>query len=88
MKAHIVLAHPDSHSFNGSLAGISQEKLIAAGYEVTYSDLYANNFDPCEGARHYQHLSDTERFHAQAEQRFNTDNNTTPEDAAERDMTC
>ncbi len=85
-KAHIVLAHPESQSFNGRLAEISQDKLASAGFEVTYSDLYANNFDPCEGRGHYQHLSDTERFHAQTEQRFNADNNTTPADvAAERD---
>lgn len=84
MKAHIVLAHPESYSFNGRLAGISQEKLVASGYEVTYSDLYAMNFDPSEGRQHYQHLSDPERFHAQTEQRFNVENGTTPDDVASK----
>jgi NAD(P)H dehydrogenase (quinone) len=86
MKAHIVLAHPESKSFNGQLANISNSKLEAAGWEVTYSDLYANNFDPREGPMHYQKLSNNERFHAQTEQRFHAESETTPHDVAiERD---
>lgn len=86
MKAHIVLAHPESKSFNGQLANISRSKLEAAEWEVTYSDLYADNFDPREGPMHYQQRSDAERFHAQSEQRFNAENDTTPQDVAnERD---
>jgi len=86
MKAHIVLAHPESKSFNGELASISNSKLKTAGWEVTYSDLYANNFDPREGPTHYTELSNNEQFHAQTEQRFNSTRNTTPQDvAAERD---
>ncbi len=86
MKAHIVLAHPESKSFNGQLANITHSNLKAAGWEVTYSDLYADNFDPREGPMHYGNLSDSERFHAQTEQRFNAENGTTPHDVAvERD---
>ena len=86
MKAHIVLAHPESKSFNGQLANITNSKLEAAGWEVTCSDLYANNFDPREGPMHYQKLSNRERFHAQTEQRFHAENDTTPHDVAtERD---
>ena len=86
MKAHIVLAHPERKSFNGQLANITNSKLEAAGWEVTCSDLYANNFDPCEGPMHYQKLSNSERFHAQTEQRFHSENETTPHDVAtERD---
>lgn len=86
MKAHIVLAHPESKSFNGQLANITNAKLEAAGWEVTCSDLYANNFDPREGPMHYQKLSNRERFHTQTEQRFHAENDTTPHDVAtERD---
>ena len=86
MKAHIVLAHPESKSFNSRLANITNSKLEAAGWEVTYSDLYANNFDPREGPMHYQKLSNSEQFHAQTEQRFHAESETTPHDVAiERD---
>ena len=86
VKTHIVLAHPESNSFNGKLARMSKVELEALGWEATLSDLYADGFDPCEGPMHYEALSNTDRFHAQTEQRFNADNGTTPNDvAAERD---
>lgn len=86
MKAHIVLAHPESKSFNGQLANVTNSKLKAEGWEVTYTDLYANNFDPREGPMHYHSLSNSEHFHAQTEQRFHAENGTTPHDiATERD---
>ena len=86
MKAFVLLAHPEPNSFNGSLARISREKLEATGWEVAESDLYASRFDPCEGPSNYESLSDGEKFHAQTEQRFHADNDTTPADvAAERD---
>lgn len=83
MKAHIVLAHPERKSFNGQLATISRSTLEAGGWEATYSDLYAENFDPREGPMHYRERSDSDRFHAQTEQRFNAERGTTPEDVAE-----
>ena len=82
MKAHIVLAHPESQSFYGKLASISRSRLEAAGYDVTLSDLYADGFDPCEAARHYSERSADQVFHAQTEQRFNAGKNTTPADVA------
>ena len=86
MKAHIVLAHPESKSINGKLANISNLKLEEAGWGVSYSDLYAKGFDPCEGPMHYEDLSNSEQFHAQTEQRFHAENGTTPHDVAiERD---
>ncbi len=78
MKAHIVLAHPEAKSFNAHLTGISQQTLGDAGYRTTLSDLYAMDFDPREGAHHYQTRKDADVFHAQTEQRFNADNDTTP----------
>lgn len=86
MKSHIVLAHPENKSFNGRLANTTQSRLKAAGYEVTFSDLYADGFDPREGPAHYQKFSNCEQFHAQTEQRFNAEHDTTPQDVAiERD---
>ncbi len=86
MKSHIILAHPECQSFNGRLSNISRSKLETAGYEVTYSDLYADDFDPREGPKHYQQFSNSKKFHAQTEQRFNAEHDTTPQDVAtERD---
>ena len=79
-KAHIVLTHPEAKSFNAQLSGISRQVLDTAGCETTLSDLYAMNFDPREGPQHYKSRKDTEVFHAQTEQRFSADNETTPAD--------
>ena len=78
MDAHIVLAHPEPKSFNGHLSRVTAETLGDAGWHVTLSDLYAMNFDPCEGSRHYASRSDADVFHAQTEQRFNAENGTLP----------
>ncbi len=83
MKAHIVLAHPERNSFNGRLAGVARETLKSGGFEVTLSDLYDMNFDPCEAGRHYTERSDKSVFHAQTEQRFNAANHTLPQDIRE-----
>ncbi|MCP4958961.1 MAG: NAD(P)H-dependent oxidoreductase [Actinomycetia bacterium] len=80
MKAHIVLAHPERHSFNGLLADTSKSRLDSAGWEVTFSDLYGMGFDPREASEHYTERSDEARFHAQTEQRFSADNDATPAD--------
>jgi len=83
MKAHIVLAHPEKQSFNGRLATASESVLKANGFEVSVSDLYEMNFDPCEAARHYDVRSDRTVFHAQTEQRFNANNGSTPADVTD-----
>ena len=80
MKAHIVLAHPEPTSFNGTLAGVSRDTLTNAGYQVSISDLYAMDFDPREGAQHYAARKNPDAFHAQTEQRFNADADSLPED--------
>ena len=80
MKAHIVLAHPETKSFNGHLSKISQRVLSAAGWQHTLSDLYAMDFDPREGPHHYRSRKDADVFHAQTEQCFNAENGTTPPD--------
>jgi NAD(P)H dehydrogenase (quinone) len=42
----LVLAHPDSASFNHALAAAVRDALTEAGHEVSYHDLYAEGFDP------------------------------------------
>ncbi len=80
MRAHVVLAHPESQSFNGHLAETTRSELTGAGWEVTFSDLYGLDFDPCEAPRHYSKRADADRFHAQTEQRFNATEGSTPDD--------
>ena len=46
MHAHIVLAHPESGSFNGHLAGLAEDCLKKKGWQVSVTDLYQQGFDP------------------------------------------
>lgn len=80
MKAHIVLAHPESQSFNSRLARTTIETLTKQNFDVSISDLYGMTFDPCEAERHYTKRSNSKVFHAQTEQRFSADNETIPAD--------
>ncbi len=80
MKAHIVLAHPEGKSFNARLARETQQSLSAAGWQTTLSDLYAMDFDPREGAWHFTSRKETDRFHAQTEQRHSVDTDSIPPD--------
>lgn len=76
MHAHIVLAHPEPQSFNGHLARVARAALENTGWEVTVSDLYGMNFDPCERAAFYPQPRESERFNVQAEQRHASDQGT------------
>lgn len=69
MQAHIVLAHPESQSYNAHLAALARETLEARGWSVTLTDLYADGFDPLERASHYNPPLDPARFDVQSEQR-------------------
>jgi len=46
MKVYILLAHPDSHSFNGALADEYQKACLQKGYEVRRQNLGDMKFDP------------------------------------------
>ena len=78
MQAHIVLAHPEPQSFNAHLAAVAREALMAQGWGVTVSDLYAMGFDPCEGPTYYPDRADPARFDAQSEQRHASATGTLP----------
>jgi NAD(P)H dehydrogenase (quinone) len=69
MHALILLAHPEPQSFNAHMKNVAVEALEGDGHSVEVSDLYAMNFDPVEGPRHYGNREDADRFDAQSEQR-------------------
>jgi NAD(P)H dehydrogenase (quinone) len=78
MRAHFVLAHPETNSFNARLVRSGVEVLEAAGWTATVSDLYAMGFDPCERSEHYEGRTNPHRFDVQAEQRHASENGTLP----------
>ncbi|HQV56757.1 MAG TPA: NAD(P)H-dependent oxidoreductase [Ilumatobacteraceae bacterium] len=45
MRALVLVAHPDPHSFSHAAAQAAVDGLQAGGHEVTVLDLYANGFD-------------------------------------------
>ena len=51
MKISVILAHPDTSSFNHAIANTTVETLRKKGHEVFYHDLYQENFDPLLPAR-------------------------------------
>ncbi len=46
MKVLVILAHPNSKSFNHAIAQTCVERLDHGNHEVTFHDLYAEKFDP------------------------------------------
>lgn len=78
MKAHVVVAHPEPQSFNLHLASLAKQTLIARGWDVSVSDLYAMAFDPCGKSEHYASRADSSRFVTQSEQRHASANGTIP----------
>jgi NAD(P)H dehydrogenase (quinone) len=49
MNILIVLAHPDTNSFNHAIASTCRKSLFNNGHNVVFHDLYAENFDPILG---------------------------------------
>jgi len=46
MKISVILAHPDNSSFNHAIAYTAIEVLQQNGHEVSFHDLYKENFNP------------------------------------------
>ncbi len=46
MRISVILAHPDKSSLNHAIARTAVERLEKNGYDVSFHDLYAENFDP------------------------------------------
>lgn len=51
MKALVILAHPDSRSFNHAIAGAAVTALQDLGHQVVFHDLEKEGFDPVLPAR-------------------------------------
>lgn len=79
MRALILLAHPEPHSFNAHLAAQASEQLQHDGLQVDMIDLYAEGFDPLEAARHHPCLQH-DRFDAQRQQRHSAEHDHLPAD--------
>lgn len=77
MHALIVLAHPEPLSFNAQMKDVAAAALEARGHTVEVSDLYAQDFHPAEGPRHFAPRARPERFGAQTEQRHAHEQGTT-----------
>jgi len=80
MHVHIVLARPESLSFNSHLVNVSKNALEQKGWSVSISDLYAKSFDPCERFSHFASPMESDRFNVQAEQRHACEQGVIPTD--------
>jgi NAD(P)H dehydrogenase (quinone) len=64
----LILAHPDSRSFNHAIARTAQEALIAGGHVVYFHDLCTEGFDPLLPTREFSkgaNLPDEIKQHCQ-----------------------
>ncbi|MFH1984553.1 MAG: NAD(P)H-dependent oxidoreductase [Pseudomonadota bacterium] len=46
MRLSLILAHPDPESFNHAIAFTAVDVLMANGHQVSFHDLYGEEFDP------------------------------------------
>lgn len=68
MRAHIVFAHPNLKSYNGTLRNTAIKTLEASGWSVTTSDLYQLKFKASADEDDFEHSFDTDFFDLQKEQ--------------------
>ena len=80
MHALIVYCHPEPRSFNGALKDVAVKTLERLGHSVEVSDLYAEGFDPVEGAPHYPERAVPDTFFPLTEQRHAFDRGSLPGD--------
>jgi NAD(P)H dehydrogenase (quinone) len=76
MKAHIVFAHPNLHSYNGQLRNTAIETLEAQGWRVSVSDLYQMKFKAAADEDDFTALYNTDFFDLQTEQQVATQRKT------------
>lgn len=62
MKVLIVWAHPEAHSFNGSLVDLAQRSLSEAGHSVRTTDLYREGFKAVASEADFQERSNANRL--------------------------
>ncbi len=86
MHALIVHCHPERMSFNSTLTEVAKITLQQRGFTVEVSDLYREQFDPCERAEHYENRENPAVFFPLGEQRHAFRTNRLPEDV-QREIT-
>ena len=65
MRDHIVLVHPEPHSFNAKFAGISNRTPASAGYDIIFFDLCYYGFDAVEDSNDHNVQKDHQFLHTQ-----------------------
>jgi NAD(P)H dehydrogenase (quinone) len=73
MKVLIVLAHPESKSFNGAMFQTAIDTFKDAGHDVQYSDLHTMRFDPVSDRRNFTFVKDPDYFKQQLEEMYATE---------------
>ena len=80
MNFYIILAHPESKSFNSSIANELRVFLENKGHKVKFNDLYKNNFNPLLSRENFSNQSDTDLVQFPKAQLDSIINNTTSSD--------
>lgn len=70
MNILIVLAHPETSSFNHALALEARKILAAQDHSVRLTDLYSEHFNPLVSRSDFAATADRQRFEIQTEQRL------------------
>jgi len=60
MNVLLVLAHPESRSFNGAMFDTALDTLLVAGHDVATSDLYRMGFDPVFSRSNFVSVKDAD----------------------------
>ncbi|GJH25247.1 NAD(P)H-dependent oxidoreductase [Caballeronia novacaledonica] len=68
-KVHLVHAHPEPHSFCSAMAREAERVLKLRGHDVSFSDLYALNFDPVVRASEFTERANNDYLVYALEQR-------------------
>lgn len=76
MKAHIVFAHPNLHSYNGHLRNTAIQTLEAIGWSVSTSDLFQMKFKASADQDDFTELFNVDFFDLQTEQQVATQHKT------------
>ena len=82
MNALIILAHPESSSFNANWANVTAREFETQQITVLWSNLYKDDFDPVERGVHFKYRADLQKFDPQREQRHAYETNNLPPDVA------
>ena len=75
MKVLIILAHPESKSFNAAMYQSAIKTLEENGHEVRTSDLYRINFNPVSDRQNFTSVKNEAYFNQQNEELFAYESN-------------